>query len=91
MGAMCFCPNGYATTNETNYKKCEDIDECQIETSCSQRCANSPGGFNCACEPGYVKADYKHCKAVTRRMAKVLVTNGQSLLITDLEGILYFK
>ena len=53
MGAICFCPSGYATRNETNFKKCEDIDECATsEDSCSQRCANTNGGFNCACDPG---------------------------------------
>ena len=36
MGAICFCPSGYATTNETNFKKCEDINECLLETSCNQ-------------------------------------------------------
>ena len=36
MGAICFCPLGYSTTNETNYKKCEDVNECLIETSCNQ-------------------------------------------------------
>ena len=30
--------------------------------------------------------DTKYCKAITRNMAKVFVTNGNSLLITDLEG-----
>ncbi len=52
IGAICFCPNGYATTNSTNYKKCEDFNECNLETSCSQKCANFNGGYNCACEEG---------------------------------------
>lgn len=51
-GSMCFCPVGYATTNATNYKKCEDINECEQEKSCSQLCANINGGYNCACETG---------------------------------------
>ena len=52
IGAICFCPSGFVTTNATNYKKCEDFDECAIETTCSQKCANFNGGYNCACEDG---------------------------------------
>ncbi len=53
IGAICFCPFGYETKNETNYKKCEDIDECKIETTCSQKCSNTIGGYYCSCEPGF--------------------------------------
>jgi len=86
MGALCICPRGYATTNETQYKKCEDIDECLDESSCSQMCANTRGGFNCACMPGYVRSQGKLCKAITRNFAKVFVTNGNSLMMADLDG-----
>ncbi len=51
-GSICFCPSGFQTTNSTNYKKCEDINECDIETTCSQNCINYPGGYNCACNSG---------------------------------------
>ena len=86
MGSICFCPNGYETRNQTNYKKCDDIDECQIETSCAQKCANTPGSFNCACDPGYLRLGRQICKAVSRNSAKVFVTNGQHLLVTNVEG-----
>lgn len=85
MGAVCLCPYGYETSAESSFKKCEDIDECKIETSCSQLCGNTNGGFNCACDTGYTKVG-NNCKATTRNMAKVYVTNGYSLLVTDLEG-----
>jgi len=78
IGAMCACPRGYATTNETQYKKCDDVNECLDESSCSQLCANTAGGFNCACETGYVRRQGRLCKAVTRNWAKVFVTNGNS-------------
>lgn len=86
MGALCMCPTGYETSNATNFKKCEDIDECKLERSCSQLCANYRGGYSCACTTGYARVDGKYCKAVTRDVAKVFVTNGDSLLMTDLEG-----
>jgi low density lipoprotein-related protein 2 len=86
MGAVCFCPIGFETTNETNYKKCQDIDECKMETTCSQRCANFPGSFNCLCDPGYFKSGPNSCKAVERNQAKVFVTNGRSLIISDIDG-----
>jgi hypothetical protein len=86
MGALCFCPDGYETSHVTNYKKCEDINECALETSCAQLCANYNGGYSCACAAGYALVDRKSCKAIARHRAKVYVTNGQSLLVTDLEG-----
>ena len=51
-GSVCFCPSGYETRNTTAYKKCEDIDECKSDASCAQKCANYPGGYNCACDTG---------------------------------------
>jgi hypothetical protein len=77
---------GFETTNETNYKKCQDIDECQMETACSQRCANFPGSYNCLCDPGYYKSAPNSCKAIERSQAKVFVTNGRSLIISDIDG-----
>ena len=58
-GAVCFCPSGYSTRNTTNYKKCEDIDECQREETCSQKCANINGGYNCACDTGTLQTFQK--------------------------------
>lgn len=71
MGSICLCPAGYETRNDSNYKKCEDIDECALEGSCQQLCANTRGGYNCACAPGYFRSGRKMCKAWTREYAKV--------------------
>ncbi len=62
------------------------MNECLDESSCSQLCANTAGGFNCACETGYVRRQGRLCKAVTRNWAKVFVTNGNSLMVADVEG-----
>ncbi|CAF0941452.1 unnamed protein product, partial [Brachionus calyciflorus] len=86
IGSMCFCPLGYQTTNSSNYKRCEDINECEFETACNQRCSNYRGGYYCACETGYYTTDSRSCKAATRNYAKVYATNGQNIIISNLEG-----
>ena len=86
VGSLCFCPAGYRTSNVTNYKRCLDINECELETTCNQRCSNYPGGYFCACENGYQRTDARSCKALTRNYAKVYATNGQNLVITNVEG-----
>jgi low density lipoprotein-related protein 2 len=86
MGAVCFCPPGYETRNDTNYKKCVDINECNIETSCSQKCVNTNGAFYCACDSGYIRISNKYCKSTSRQNAKVFVANGNSIMITNLEA-----
>ena len=35
-----------------------DVDECVEDTDgCSQICTNTPGSFECSCDPGYVLAE----------------------------------
>lgn len=42
---------------------CADTDECEISGVCSQVCINTPGSFQCDCQPGYIKeAGGHHCK-----------------------------
>jgi low density lipoprotein-related protein 2 len=86
MGAICFCPDGFETTGSSSYKKCEDVNECEMETSCAQRCANVPGGYNCACDQGYVRMSRRVCKAAGRNDAKIFATNGQHILVSNVEG-----
>lgn len=85
MGSLCFCPQGFQTTNLTNFKRCEDINECEFETSCSQKCSNFAGGYFCACESGYLRSG-KTCKALTRNFAKIYITNGRNIIISNIEG-----
>ncbi|CAB3992609.1 uncharacterized protein LOC113676378 [Paramuricea clavata] len=52
-GYNCSCFNGYRT-NATDYKRCDDTDECsEKRAGCSQICTNTRGGFNCSCNSGY--------------------------------------
>ena len=43
---------------------CADIDECTEKSSgCAQKCANSPGSFQCSCSGGYtINSDGITCK-----------------------------
>lgn len=85
MGSLCFCPQGFQTTNLTNFKRCEDINECEFETSCNQKCTNFAGGYFCACESGYFRSG-NACKALTRHFAKIYITNGRNLIVSNIEG-----
>ncbi|XP_022326935.2 low-density lipoprotein receptor-related protein 4-like isoform X2 [Crassostrea virginica] len=58
----CSCREGYRLLGD--WRRCQDIDECQWEGSCSQRCTNTQGSYNCSCVPGYqLKSDRRGCKA----------------------------
>ncbi|RNA04033.1 low-density lipo receptor-related 2 [Brachionus plicatilis] len=57
---------------------------CSVESSCSQKCTNFAGGYYCACEPGYSRSG-KTCKALTRQFAKIYITNGSNLIISNIE------
>jgi hypothetical protein len=49
-GHACVCPPG---TFGNGYE-CDDVDECAASPPpCEQRCANTLGGFQCACDPGF--------------------------------------
>uniref|UniRef100_A0A915DU04 EGF-like calcium-binding domain-containing protein n=1 Tax=Ditylenchus dipsaci TaxID=166011 RepID=A0A915DU04_9BILA len=46
---VCKCIDGYTINNDT--KKCVDIDECSTGLhSCSQKCINKEGGYDCECD-----------------------------------------
>lgn len=50
---QCFCKNGFVAKGSV----CEDIDECLAQPCGSySMCTNTPGGFHCKCQSGYVGA-----------------------------------
>ncbi|XP_071101363.1 uncharacterized protein [Haliotis cracherodii] len=61
---ICFCNPGYQLRDADN-KTCDDIDECDVNTTCSQNCTNSPNGtYTCSCSDGFqLAADMATCEA----------------------------
>ncbi|CAF4205802.1 unnamed protein product, partial [Rotaria sp. Silwood2] len=65
-GALCLCQPGFRVRNTTNYKKCEDIDECTDDpNTCHQYCLNTNGSFVCSCAEGFIlQTDGRNCKII---------------------------
>ncbi|KAG0435715.1 hypothetical protein HPB47_018353 [Ixodes persulcatus] len=63
IGFHCECHPGFKLTEDN--KTCDDVDECLIPGSCSQKCTNYKGGYKCECIEGYVPEprDRHRCKA----------------------------
>ena len=62
-GFNCTCPDpGYAYTDFTN--GCQDIDECNLSSSCDVReyCINNIGSFGCECLSGYFRGILGSCE-----------------------------
>ncbi|XP_065166985.1 vitellogenin receptor Yl-like [Atheta coriaria] len=61
-GATCTCPTGYRRINDAD---CRDINECEEYGICDQKCHNTPGSYECLCDPRYLLQSDKHtCKVV---------------------------
>uniref|UniRef100_A0A8C1IK67 Thrombomodulin n=2 Tax=Cyprinus carpio TaxID=7962 RepID=A0A8C1IK67_CYPCA len=56
--AQCNCPDGFLFIDMD--KSCVDMNECEIGF-CDQKCENTPGGFQCSCDKGFVLIDKFHC------------------------------
>uniref|UniRef100_A0A8C1KH20 Thrombomodulin n=1 Tax=Cyprinus carpio TaxID=7962 RepID=A0A8C1KH20_CYPCA len=54
--AQCNCPDGFLLEEQF----CVDIDECD-SGYCDHACENTPGGFQCSCDEGYVLKDSTKC------------------------------
>ncbi|XP_064633745.1 uncharacterized protein LOC135491680 [Lineus longissimus] len=62
----CACKPGFAITETTDPKKCEDIDECtKVPPVCPTNswCLNTPGSYTCHCNQGFrMNHDTKQCE-----------------------------
>lgn len=59
---QCSCRDGF----RANGAECVDVNECETQI-CGPNaiCGNTPGGYRCDCEPGFVGAPpMKQCKGV---------------------------
>uniref|UniRef100_A0A672RBS8 Thrombomodulin n=1 Tax=Sinocyclocheilus grahami TaxID=75366 RepID=A0A672RBS8_SINGR len=54
---QCDCPDGFLLEE----KFCVDIDECD-SGYCDHACDNSPGGFQCSCDEGFVLLGKLQCR-----------------------------
>ncbi|XP_055342132.1 low-density lipoprotein receptor-related protein 2-like [Paramacrobiotus metropolitanus] len=63
-GYYCSCRDHFVPSSK-DHKTCVELDECIVPSlnNCSQICTNVKVGFDCSCNPGYVKHD-KSCVAV---------------------------
>ncbi|XP_067687865.1 uncharacterized protein [Haliotis asinina] len=59
---VCFCNAGYQLNADN--RTCDDIDECAVNTTCSQNCTNTPSGsYTCSCSDGFkLAADRTACE-----------------------------
>ncbi|XP_052001585.1 thrombomodulin [Xyrauchen texanus] len=56
-GTMCRCPDGFVSSE----KNCEDIDECESNHDCAQKCVNTIGSYRCACFDPFILVNGTEC------------------------------
>ncbi|CAF0957368.1 unnamed protein product [Adineta ricciae] len=80
-GVLCLCEPGFHVTNTTNYKKCEDIDECVEDPFlCHQHCLNTNGSFICGCDEGFIlQSDGRTCKIINETGIRLLASYSSSI------------
>ena len=57
-----------ACTNQLCYFLVVDINECNGENKCDQKCKNEDGSYSCLCEPGFtLLSDNTSCKGTNNK------------------------
>lgn len=84
-GPQCYCGKGQKLTKTSTAAvlKCEDADECQLETTCEQLCTNTPGSFSCSCVDGYMEDSTASCKGINEPVSEpptILLANGDKMM-----------
>lgn len=81
LGPVCICPPGEKLNGTLT---CVDVNECDLQDVCSQRCINTKGSFKCQCEEGYLLENRTHCKALNRTNGFLVISNRRSILTANL-------
>lgn len=79
-GYICHCDHGWII-DQTNKKKCLDINECVTAThTCGQICSNLNGTYGCTCRSGFqlVEGMTGVCKSVKGEIMTIFAT-GQEI------------
>ncbi|XP_012284450.1 collagen and calcium-binding EGF domain-containing protein 1 [Orussus abietinus] len=90
---VCTCWDGYRFRPERQRRGikpvCVDVDECSEGTAnCEHTCSNSPGGFTCKCNDGFVlKADNKTCERILEVVESGTTEKGPSDSSDDNPGV----
>ncbi|XP_039981543.1 thrombomodulin-like [Xiphias gladius] len=61
---QCFCPEGYIKDMRNGTAFCTDINECENEKQCDQKCENLFGSYRCLCNEGFKLHDGYMCVPV---------------------------
>ncbi|XP_014291555.1 vitellogenin receptor isoform X1 [Halyomorpha halys] len=77
MGPRCECLSGF--TLEGDGRACNDINECEKLSSCSQYCHNSVGSYSCSCMDYnfQLRSDKIRCKAKGTEMKYYFATKKE--------------
>merc|ERR1719508_252508 len=85
-GPICKCRPGYVEKFVDGVDLCEDADECQLLTSCSQHCDNVKGGFKCSCNESYVAEEEGRLCRAKGESAKLLYASMSNILGKQIES-----
>ncbi|KAF6197572.1 hypothetical protein GE061_008536 [Apolygus lucorum] len=86
-GPHCYCKDGYKL--KTDNSTCVDANECEVDGSCDQICANTFGSFRCSCVPGYKEVNHTKCEAVNvppNEPATIILSSSSDIRRIALNG-----
>lgn len=75
-GHLCKCKAGY---QGNPYVGCQDINECENEHQCTDKCTNRDGNYTCSCPKGYHGDGRKDGQGCTRNqlsLVKIILSIG---------------
>ncbi|KAF2291291.1 hypothetical protein GH714_022259 [Hevea brasiliensis] len=76
-GYRCECKAGY---QGNPYVGCQDINECENENECTDKCTNTDGNYTCSCPKGYHgdgRKDGQGCTPNQLSLVKITLVNPE--------------